>query len=698
MRTLPIILSIFIYLLLPCQAHSATNQNLHTLKAISLADYISADYHNAIAPEGEKILNPSEWEEMKDFSGLISRYLSDIPASDSLHQEINLLVELIANKKEVAIVTNQAKKIKASLVKRFNIATEPDSKPNLKHGAEIFEKNCSSCHGKTGWADTEIAKGLTPKPTAFADPKVIANLSAFQAKNTIFFGIENTAMPAFNNLSEQDRWDVASYLFTLGTPSTSTENSATGIKKSLELIKESLAQAELGNFDHALDLSVSAYLDGFESSEVLLKTIGQGPLVAQTETSFISLREKLKQKNIVDTRKSIANITEILNQAKEKINAQNSLSANMVFVAAFTIIFREGLEAILLLAIIFSLLSKLKVSIPKKYLNASWSGALMAGFFTWLIFRKIISGAAREGMEGWIGLIAASILIYVSFWLHGKKTVEAWTTFLLGKIKGEKSVKIFSVLSVVFLAVYREVFETILFLETLTLQNTTGPLPLLAGFAVSFITLIFVAWFIFKLGKKIPIGIFFGVSSYILYFMAIVFVGQSLHNLQEANFISSTALPFITIPSLGIFPSVETILAQGILLSLFIGNLIWQQMVKVPYVESKLEHKVNAASLKLFNAHELEEHLMEHISQLKNTLSKGHISEEEIKEIMGHMEELDKEIHQVILRLAELESGIPRRFDEIFQEVEGLQKAGTHKELVDKALSFKNHLESMRKH
>lgn len=82
----------------------------------------------------------------------------------------------------------------------------------------------------------------------------------------------------------------------------------------------------------------------------------------------------------------------------------------------------------------------------------------------------------REGMEGWVSLVAAVVLIYVSFWLFARRDVAKWKQFLLGKIKGKGSLGFYTVGSVAFLAVYREVFETILFFEALKIQAT--PIPL----------------------------------------------------------------------------------------------------------------------------------------------------------------------------------------------------------------------------
>jgi high-affinity iron transporter len=99
--------------------------------------------------------------------------------------------------------------------------------------------------------------------------------------------------------------------------------------------------------------------------------------------------------------------------------------------------------------------------------------------------------------------------------------------------------------------------------------------PLLLGIVAGFAVLAVIFTLFYRFGVKIPMRPFFTVTSILLYYMAFVFVGKGIRELQEGNVIGITVLNGApSVPSVGIFPSVETLAAQGILLALFIFMLV----------------------------------------------------------------------------------------------------------------------------
>lgn len=728
-------------------------------QAVALLDYIAGDYQMAVSPEGGKVISDGEYQEMQDFVSLVAHYMerlkisADEPFSEHWKQ-LNIGIEL---KKPVDQVRRWALVLKSDFISHFSIATAPSRRPHLERGKNLYDQACASCHGQDGKANTLVSQQLDPSPTVFADSDVLNQLSPFKAYNTITFGIDGTPMPSFSSLSEEDRWALASYLFKFrphlpdsdetepriawqeamsltdgeilqklelsgftsehalkqlsqtrhlkGGVSAKSDRDGSDLGLSREVqkgivlaknkIKESLAAYQNKEYHKALDLVVSAYLDGFEQSEVLLKSLRGSDFVFLAEKQFMDLRQSIREK-----RPNVGKIGEslvgLLNQAIEDLSSKSTIKPSVAFIASFTIIFREGLEAILLLLIIFSAVRVLQDASLRKWLHVSWIMALLVGGLTWLVARQVISGAVREGMEGWVSLVAAAVLIYVSFWLFAKRDVEKWKTFLISRIKGKKSVGFLSVGLVAFLAVYREVFETILFFEALRLQAPEHTTMLTAGVGVGFGALIGTSWILFHLGKRIPLNIFFSTSGFLLYALAIVFVGQGIHSLQEADYISQTAIPFVTFPTLGIFPYLESLLPQVLLATTYGTGLIWQQWVKTPTEESKLEEQVKHTSTELFDLHELGEHLLEHLNLLKKKLGKKQISQTEMKEVIGHMEDLDLGIHHVILQLGNLQKEIPRRFDEIFHEVQEMQRGEENQSLMDRMKELRGHLESLK--
>ena len=123
--------------------------------------------------------------------------------------------------------------------------------------------------------------------------------------------------------------------------------------------------------------------------------------------------------------------------------------------------------------------------------------------------------------------------------------------------------------SVSFLAVYRELFEVILFYEALWTQaGKTGQAAVGGGVLAAIAVLALTAWGIFKYSVRLPLGPFFKVMSALLALMAVVFTGQGLAALQEAGVIAITRVPFVTIGMLGIHPTLQSLGAQMLMLAL----------------------------------------------------------------------------------------------------------------------------------
>ena len=111
-----------------------------------------------------------------------------------------------------------------------------------------------------------------------------------------------------------------------------------------------------------------------------------------------------------------------------------------------------------------------------------------------------MSGATREVTEGLSALVAAAILLYVGFWMHGKSQARQWQAYLDRRLAGALAGRTLWALAFVsFLAVYREAFETVLFYEALAVQaGPGGGVPLLAGLAAAAGALLVLGWLIVR--------------------------------------------------------------------------------------------------------------------------------------------------------------------------------------------------------
>ncbi|HEY0338309.1 MAG TPA: FTR1 family protein, partial [Burkholderiales bacterium] len=270
-----------------------------------------------------------------------------------------------------------------------------------------------------------------------------------------------------------------------------------------------------------------------------------------------------------------------LERAGEKLNG-TALSPMSAAVSAFIILMREGLEAILVLAAIIAFLVKAERRDALRYIHAGWIAALALGVLTWFIasYAVAISGAGREMTEGVTALVSTLILLYVGWWLHDKSHAHAWRAFIEQRLAGALSRGTIGALaSLSFLAVYREVFEMVLFYEALWVQaGEAGHSFAIGGIIAAAAVLALIAWLIFRYGVRLPIGLFFAVSSAFLAVLAIIFVGQGVGALQEAGAIDATIIAAPRIPVLGIFPTVQSLCAQGLVLTLVLGVLAWSRL------------------------------------------------------------------------------------------------------------------------
>jgi high-affinity iron transporter len=157
--------------------------------------------------------------------------------------------------------------------------------------------------------------------------------------------------------------------------------------------------------------------------------------------------------------------------------------------------------------------------------------------------------------------------------------VARWNHFVKSKVQHAlTSGSGLALASAAFLAVYREGFETVLFYKALFLAggSSGGTIPILSGILLGSVVMIGVYIAISRFGLRLPLKPFFGVTSAFLYYMAFVFAGKGVAELQDGGLLPTTIVPGAPrVPVLGIYPTVESLLVQGVLLALLIVALVW---------------------------------------------------------------------------------------------------------------------------
>jgi high-affinity iron transporter len=211
-----------------------------------------------------------------------------------------------------------------------------------------------------------------------------------------------------------------------------------------------------------------------------------------------------------------------------------------------------------------------------RWVHAGWVAALIGGVVTWWAATHMvsISGAQRELTEGFGSLLAAAILLFVGVWMHGKSQAGAWQRYVREKLDralGGNSAWLLFLLA--FVAVYREVFETIIFYAALGSQGEGA--AMLGGMAAAAPLLALTAWAMLRYSRKLPIAKFFQYSAALIAVLAVVLAGKGVAALQEAGMIGVTPLAALPrSPVLGLFPTVETIAAQVVMTVLLAAGFL----------------------------------------------------------------------------------------------------------------------------
>ena len=238
--------------------------------------------------------------------------------------------------------------------------------------------------------------------------------------------------------------------------------------------------------------------------------------------------------------------------------APEAASAASTFLGAFAILLREGLEALLIVVAMIAFLGKAERRDLLRYVHGGWIAALVGGVATWWAATHFISisGAGRELTEGFGSLLAALILLFVGVWMHGKAQAGAWQRYVSEKLDRALSRgSAWLLFGLSFVAVYREVFETIIFYRRDRARRATAR-ALLGGIAVAAALLALIAWAMLRFSRKLPIAKFFQYSAALIAVLAVVLAGKGVAALQEAGMIGVTPLAgFPRSPILGLYPT-----------------------------------------------------------------------------------------------------------------------------------------------
>nr|WP_192927017.1 FTR1 family protein [Citrobacter amalonaticus] len=345
---------------------------------------------------------------------------------------------------------------------------------------------------------------------------------------------------------------------------------AGGINQS---IQDAIARYQRGETQNAiLDVQVS-YFDRFEASGMENK-IGSRDSAFKTtlEAYFTRLVSLMKAGQPAERLQSEASALEQDLQKAVTMLGEGEETQWSLLLYSLMIIVREGLEALLIVAAIVAYMVKNNHQDKLPLIRQSVIVALVASIITAVIFQLLFtnSGASRELLEGITMLIAVVMLFFMSYWLLSKVEARHWKAWLEGKLSHSLTTgSLVGLWLTSFLAVYREGAETVLFYYALIgdAKDVAGHMAIGAGFVIGCVVLL-AAWLVMRYSVvRLPLKPFFMFTGSFMYLMAFVFAGKGVLELVEGKLFQPTLINgFPEISWLGIYPYVETLLPQAVLL------------------------------------------------------------------------------------------------------------------------------------
>ena len=560
---------------------------------VHLLDYLARDYPGAVGPGGE-LLSASKYSEQLEFAHTAletSRQLPELQANPQLTSGVKELTDMIARKADPKAVSELAHILQDQVIKLVHLQTGPQDRPDLTRGLQIYQENCRSCHGEKGGGDGPAGTALQPQPANFLDQARMSKVMPLQAFNTVRLGVAGTPMPGFAQLSDADTWHVSYYILSLlpgrqlpawqeaaspaATLAHNGKDAQTALNHAKTLLASALKAYAAGDFNAAKTQALQAYLEGIEPVEPRVKATSPEES-ATTEARMSDVRATIEAKA------PLAKVTAAVAAANQQIAVLEALlthaelSPSVAFIAASSILLREGFEAVLL---IMALLGVIRASGSKRaalWVHGGWISALGVGFVAWLFSGYLlkISGAQREMMEAVTSLFAVVVLLIVGFWLHSRTEIGRWNRFLRVKVRAAVQNRSFLGLAgIAFIAVFREAFETVLFLRTIWLDSGEQARSALGLGVLLTLTLIIAgSWALLRYSTRIPVRKLFAFSAVVMALLAVILTGKGLHALQETGALTvTTALVPLRIETLGLFPTYETLVPQLLVLLLIIG-------------------------------------------------------------------------------------------------------------------------------
>ncbi len=580
------------------QLYEIMMQKVSSDRATSLINAIQRDFEEEFSISEGSQISSEHSQYFSNIQSLLSRVIENIKL-DNYKQADKLAVEAYLDNYEY---------LEAPLEKhdpQLMVQLEIDMRENLREKIKSEEPLNITSLVDTIQFNLDKAKEILKQDTSF-QTNGKSNTSSFiinnqnGSKNNQLANIEGLRQGFGTFTGERKEMGQA-----MDPAKQEVRNNVDQIRLKLD---EMLQLYKNGNYDGALIVSRSAYLDSYETIELPLRPIDPD-FTLDMEIKFAELRNRIQQQSpYQEVEEKTIEIRRGLDESERLVSGIGVVAPTIAFSSSFSIIFREGLESALIIGAIITYLEASRNERFKRHVYYGIVFAILATTATWFVAESLIeiSGANRALIEAIAGISAVAVLFWVSFWVLNKIETKRWIEFVKAKVwkaTTTGSVLIFSMLS--FFTVYREGFETVLFYQAMLSFAKYMELYVVLGMIAGLAVIVSVAVIIREIGRKLPLKVLFGLTMGVGAYMSIVFIGNAVREFQEIDFVPTTPLLGI-IPRLdinmatmtGIHPTLETVVAQFALLSVYLVGSLYVLVIRPKRKEAIKQSRKSMSDVK----------------------------------------------------------------------------------------------------
>jgi high-affinity iron transporter len=366
------------------------------------------------------------------------------------------------------------------------------------------------------------------------------------------------------------------------------DDSQAAFAKLDELLDDLERAARQGRYADAETLRIQAYAVWDVGPELRLAA-REPELMARIEGLFwqgygddIGLAQGIARRSkYEDIAAARAELDDSLALAQVRLSRGSSAPMAIVFNTA-VIVFREGLEAVVILAALMASMASSKQRGYRKPVAWGAAAAFAASALTFVIMGVALQSLRQYGekLEAVVSLIAIAVLLLITNWFFHK---AYWTDWMARFHRAKSDMvrndnaraQFLGLLAIGFTSIYREGFETVLFLQALVLD--AGVLVVLEGVFLGLIAVSAVGYVAFKLQTRLPYKTMLIVTGVMILSVLFTMVGHTIHVMQAVGWMPITPLNDVTVPYwaglwLGIYPTMQTLLGQVIALTFVLGS------------------------------------------------------------------------------------------------------------------------------